>query len=246
MASSNARMSSRKIFCIGFNKSGTSSLNALFRAWGMASMHGMYSEWDADDPRFEQYECFTDGEQHDFSMLDVKFPGSKFILLSRRLDDWLISRIRHTEIRKARKKTGWMRKEYEEDASGAVRKWVERRGAYYDAVYNYFAGRTEDLLLLNICDSSSPRTDVARVASFVCLDTQRSHASEYPHLRDSDVASNVVRGRLGWLAFWRSHPRTKEEIRDEVEAELSKMGLPEAAWIDDGLNRFGTNGMDQC
>ena len=81
-----------KIFCIGFNKTGTSSMHQLFLDLGLRSYHGIYSHFPIEDPIFGRFECFSDGNEHPFEQLDQTYPGSRFIVTTRALDDWLVSR----------------------------------------------------------------------------------------------------------------------------------------------------------
>ncbi len=222
-----------KVFCIGFNKTGTSSIHSLFIQLGKTSFHGMYNEWNTDDPRFNQFQCFSDGERHDFRNLDKAFPGSKFILTSRRLDDWLISRIRHIEIRRTVNKTGWMREEYESDPQRAIQHWIDRRAPYFASVSKYFAKRPDDLLKINICDSVDKNKDVARLLDYLGIDPDAAPA--LPHKRNTDhITSNL--GGIRSFIFRKKMPRSKTEIREEVENALLQLGIPESRWGDDGLN----------
>lgn len=110
-----------KVFCIGFNKTGTSSIHQLFLELGLRSYHGYYSHFPVGDPLFKQFQCFSDGDEHPFELLDRSYPGSRFIVTTRRLDDWLVSRIRHIEERRRLGATGPMRMEY--DANPVVAVW---------------------------------------------------------------------------------------------------------------------------
>ncbi len=75
-----------KVFCIGFNKTGTSSMHRLFTELGLRSFHGYYSHIPVTDPLYREFDCFSDGDQHDYALLDRTFPGSRFIITTRRLD----------------------------------------------------------------------------------------------------------------------------------------------------------------
>jgi hypothetical protein len=56
----------QKIFCIGFNKTGTSSLNTFFRYCGLKSEHGVnwpnYSRIKFGRLYFYAGKCYSDGE----------------------------------------------------------------------------------------------------------------------------------------------------------------------------------------
>ena len=74
-----------KVFAIGFNKSGTSSLHALFKSLGLSSYHGVEWRTCQDDDLLQSYDCFSDDIPADLPKLDRMFPGAKFILQVREL-----------------------------------------------------------------------------------------------------------------------------------------------------------------
>ncbi|GMW08054.1 MAG: hypothetical protein QY320_10575 [Gammaproteobacteria bacterium] len=176
-----------KIFCIGFNKTGTSSMHRLFGELGLQAWHGFYSHLPVSDPLFSRFRCFSDGDQHDFAALDSAFPGSKFIVTTRPLEDWLISRIRHVEYRRSIGSTGPMREEYEADPERAVAQWIERRLRYHRQVQQYFLDREHDLLLVDICARPAAAASLARIMSFLGIETppglllphENSHAGRH-------------------------------------------------------------------
>ncbi len=73
-----------KIFCIGFNKMGTTSMHVLFKKLGLKSWHGYYSHIPLTKPQFKRFQCFSDGDQHPFEAMDAAFPGSRLILMTRK------------------------------------------------------------------------------------------------------------------------------------------------------------------
>lgn len=84
----------RKIFCLGFNKSGTTSLHDLFKNSGLKSYHGKsYSNFF--------YDAFSDGNQlslSNFKYYHAKFPDSFFLLNTRSFAPWVTSRFKHGYI----------------------------------------------------------------------------------------------------------------------------------------------------
>ena len=88
-----------KVFCIGFNKTGTTSLHAFFEHEGLTSMHNI--AWPVESHRltgrsfFEKTTCYTDGEQAAFHRLEEWFPNAVFVLNTRDERSWLRSRIKH-------------------------------------------------------------------------------------------------------------------------------------------------------
>jgi hypothetical protein len=117
-------MTKRKIFQIGFNKCGTSSLHALFAHhvnppvlamhWddgtlAKAILDGMRLGTRLLPEKYDEYTFFSDMEcvfksagkmecffafKH-FAELDRQYPGSRFILNTKDADAWVRSRMRH-------------------------------------------------------------------------------------------------------------------------------------------------------
>jgi predicted transposase YbfD/YdcC len=111
-------MKQKKIFQIGFNKSGTTSIHQFFLDNNILSIH-----WDAGKlsktihnnflsgnpllKGYEDYQAFTDMEHNKdgggffysaekyFKELDQSYPGSLFILNFRDIESWIKSRINH-------------------------------------------------------------------------------------------------------------------------------------------------------
>jgi len=200
-----------KIFCIGFNKTGTSSMHRLFTGLGLRSFHGYYSHIPVTDPLYGDFDCFSDGDRHDFVLLDRTFPGSKFIITTRRLDDWLISRIRHVEMRRSMGATGPMRQEYEADPVRAVRAWVQRRLDHHERAAAYFAGRPETLLIVDICSQRDAAGSCAAITDFLGLAPRPDLTLPHENAQSAPPAAGV---------------RSKAEVGAEVAAALRALRLP--------------------
>jgi len=91
-----------KIFCIGFNKTGTTTLHRYFELAGLKSSHdATYQKQSRTLGRAEllsylgSYDAFTDGERADYVRLAELYPDAKFILNTRELKKWLESRVKH-------------------------------------------------------------------------------------------------------------------------------------------------------
>lgn len=132
-----------KIFVIGSNKTGTSSLHGLFLKNGFSSQHGL--DWE-----LEKYQCFSDGiynhtHNNTYKNCYEKFPNSLFILNTRPLYNWLYSRANHSCIYKFGKmKEGWP-PSYE-----AYLDWINWRTNYYNEILNYFIDMPNKLIICNI------------------------------------------------------------------------------------------------
>lgn len=148
------------VFGIGLAKTGTSSLNKCLDLLGLPSIHypdpalmlaGRFEE------AFRGHAAATDiTVSVFFEELDMAYPGSKFILTLRDMDDWMasigshINRIAREEWTPAHPK-GRIR----ELMFGTVGWDAELFRSSYDThrtrVERYFAGRPGDLLTVDLC-----------------------------------------------------------------------------------------------
>jgi hypothetical protein len=231
MARSLSRITARKkIFFIGFNKTGTTSIHRLFRSWGYRSFHGPYQTFLPGDSRFGLFDVFSDGERHDFDLLSSEFRASKFIVPLRRMDEWLASRIRHVEARQSRGLTGWMRREYEDDPDLAIQNWIIRRKEYYRSVAEFFASQPERLMLVNLVDGPANNIGIGRIAEFVGYKLRLPE--RLPHANNRQVRGSLHRSD-------QPNSRTKREVLNEVEQILENSRIPKNLWISDGREIFG-------
>lgn len=145
-----------RVFGVGLNKTGTSSYHEAMTILGFASLH-----WGGPsirvavetaaaegrpllsglDPR---YDAFSDvlALSTNFARLDEQYPGSRFVLTVRPVDDWIESRRRHVETNIRRKAAG------EYDGSFVVvdeEGWRAEWDRHTAAVRRYFAGRPDFL-----------------------------------------------------------------------------------------------------
>ena len=154
---------SDKVFAIGFNKTGTSSIHSLFKTLRRPAYHG--TKWRSCDNEelFRTYDCFSDGPPKDVARLDRMFPNSKFILQVRDCDSWIYSRLSHIERRKSTDESYKVGPEWD-DSSEAIKNWILRRNEYHLEVLSYFEGRSSDLLVVNFIRDEDSAT---RIANFM-------------------------------------------------------------------------------
>jgi len=153
-----------KIFAIGFNKTGTTSLYTLFKELGFAAMDGPHWRKREDWHIHYQFQAFSDGPPDDFRLLDQTFPRSKFILNVRELDEWLDSRIEHIRFRMQDKNyTARMSKGRLPDED-IICAWIQKRQRYHLDVLMHFESRKSDLLILNFISDDNA---TAKVADFL-------------------------------------------------------------------------------
>jgi hypothetical protein len=107
-----------KIFVIGFNKTGTTSIDAFFQSYGFRTLHWKTGDKNlarqieinvkrsdfilAEIDNFDVYSDFTyvsdaqaiEGNSY-FRELHVAFPDAFFVLNTRSMEGWILSRLRH-------------------------------------------------------------------------------------------------------------------------------------------------------
>ena len=149
-----------RIFGIGLNKTGTSSLHEALDILGYEGLHFAGPERAALirraiaerkpllhylDPK---YDAFSDTPVTAYFWLaDAQYPGSKFILTVRDLADWLDSRRRHVEKNRERAADGAYGGSF---LKVNLEAWEREYRLHDGAVRSYFAGRPDDLLVLDL------------------------------------------------------------------------------------------------
>jgi len=143
-----------KVFCIGFNKTGTTSLHRYFCESGLSSLHGVgWSHWSFDRAlrrKFWWWTCYSDGEEANFRNLEAWFPDSLFLLNLRDARPWIRSRIKHVmrlgyqrEFERGifPAQFGEMAVYFFTDPEDALDKWLLERSIYHRAVRRHFRAR---------------------------------------------------------------------------------------------------------
>jgi hypothetical protein len=148
-----------KIFNIGLNRAGTTSLSRALGLLGYRALHfrfgrerlydiarsnvragrRVFAGLDGDHDAFSDF-----AGQLFFRLLDRQYPGSRFILTIRDLDGWLDSRERKVRANLARKDYRFAFRTV--DRPG----WTREREAYLRDLETHFAGREQDLLVIDI------------------------------------------------------------------------------------------------
>jgi hypothetical protein len=147
-----------KVFCIGFHKTGTSSLARALEVLG----YRVTGPNGVDDPDIaenvhdlarrliEEYDAFQDNPWPIlFRELDAWCPGSKFVLTVRDPDGWLRSQVRHF----GKLETPMRRWIYGPDAGGPEGNeeiYRRRYEEHNEAVRKHFADRAQDLLEMDL------------------------------------------------------------------------------------------------
>lgn len=149
-------MSNRKIFGIGFHKTGTTSLARALRILGYRVTGpnrtgdpkiGLRAHAIADN-LVKRYDAFQDNPWPIiYRYIDEKYPGSRFILTVRPTDDWIDSVVRHfgsesTPMRKWIYGVGY--------PLGNEKIYIDRYERHNQDVKDHLKDRPDDLLVMDI------------------------------------------------------------------------------------------------
>ena len=185
-----------KVFCIGFHKTGTTSLAEAFRILG----YRVTGPNGVDDPKIadnvlpmarrliSKYDVFQDNPWPIiFKYIDANYPDSKFILTTRNSDSWIKSQVSHfgkTETPMRQWIYGFGCPQGNEDV------YVKRYESHNAEVVDYFKNRPNDLLVMDL--SSGSGWD--EICPFLGIDKPNT---QFPHInKASDRDGNVSLGRL--------------------------------------------------
>jgi hypothetical protein len=142
-----------KIFCIGLNKTGTSSLHDALVTLGFSSLH-----WGgpsvAEDVRqafhagrllvsdHDRYDAYSDiaGLSKRYELLDRQYPGSRFLLTTRPMEAWVESRRAHVLRNQERRAVGKYTGDFLEVQPD---QWREEYIEHHEGVRAYFDGRSD-------------------------------------------------------------------------------------------------------
>ena len=138
-----------KIFCIGLSGTGTRSLHLAMKVLGLSSCH---FPRHLDD--FAKYQVLSDiPVSCRYRELDAMFPGSKFILTTRKLEGWLDNRSRKPADQ--RPPSLWIQ-ETRLRTYGVIsfdrERYTQRHREFHEGVDAYFADRPQDLLVLRVVE----------------------------------------------------------------------------------------------
>jgi hypothetical protein len=147
-----------KVFCIGFHKTGTTSLELALKKLGYR-VTGSFGTKDPDIASkvhamayamVDQFDAFEDNPWPVlYQELDQRYPGSRFVLTRRPAEGWIQSQLRDF----ASTETPMRRWIYGEDAgcpAGNEDIYIARYERHNREVLEYFGDRPEDLLIFDL------------------------------------------------------------------------------------------------
>lgn len=149
----------QKIFVIGFNKCGTTSMDALFKKCKINASHKGFKT-DALQLA-SKYDAITDGVHLNFQRYYDKYPNALFILNTRPLKNWLISRYKHhiNRIQNFKTYKSWCWPPSIERTNN----WIKTREQHYKNVKQFFRDKPKQFLIVNI---ENPGWEI-KVAKFI-------------------------------------------------------------------------------
>ncbi len=145
-----------RVFNIGLNKTGTTSFAEAMRILGLRTLHwggpaverAVRAAFEAEqpllinlDPRYDAFSDIGDLSRR-FRRLDRQYPGSRFVMTVRPLDEWVASRRKHVERNARRQAKG---KYLGSFVALDEERWRAQWNTHTTAAREYFAGRHEFL-----------------------------------------------------------------------------------------------------
>ena len=151
-------MNKPKVFCIGFHKTGTTSLELALKKLGNR-VTGSFGTKDPDIANkvhemayamVDNFDAFQDNPWPIlYKELDKEFPGSKFILTRRPADTWIRSMVKDFALTETPMRR-WIYGENAGCPEGNEDIYVARYERHYKEVFEYFSGRPNDLLTFDL------------------------------------------------------------------------------------------------
>lgn len=155
-----SRGNKTKIFCVGFQKTGTSSMRDALQSIGyrVADYYGTELTYEELKERYIEMGMEI-ARHHDavqdmpwplfYRELDAAFPGSKFILTERDAESWIVSMVKHFQTKRSpvRQLTYGPEFPYPE---GHEQHYIDVYQRHNAEVRQYFADRPNDFLVMNL------------------------------------------------------------------------------------------------
>jgi hypothetical protein len=210
-----------KIFCIGFYKTGTTTLYDALRTLGYHTVNGdtpgsypgaddgatLIRQIDAGDyrlPTFDLFDAFSDNPYFRiWRQIHTMFPDAKYILTVRDEDRWIESCVKFYRNRRLRPMRVWMFGPHANPARNAASRqaWLDAYRAHNAAVREHFRGRPDQFLEF---DPTRMR-EWGPLAEFLGKPVP---SEPWPH-------ANVTQSDKPWRSAWR---RVRRALGMEIAA----------------------------
>lgn len=190
-----------KVFCIGFHKTGTTSMEKALKLLGYRVTGGNWVR-DPEVARVAleraletvpRYDAFQDNPWPMlYREMDQAFPGSKFILTVRDPKKWLASVAGNfgTDVTPMRE---WIYGEGRGCPKGNETAYIERFERHNREVMDYFGNRKQDLLVMNLTEGDGWEK--------LCPFLGREQPA-LPFPRANVRAEKGWRGKMNKIRFW--------------------------------------------
>jgi len=174
-----------KTFCIGFNKTGTTSLHRLFKTLGFHSYHGTRWHDLSNAVIYKRYDCFSDGFPLDWQMLQERYPEARYVLNVRDCKSWIFSRLQYIRRLKSIGRyiggTSWG---IWDETEEAVTSWIVNWHSHHLNVLNFFEDQPNRLLIVNFVTDPDAASHVAQFLGYrrpvkkPCANRKSGHVSD--------------------------------------------------------------------
>ncbi|MCH8810272.1 MAG: hypothetical protein IID07_00465 [Gemmatimonadetes bacterium] len=218
-----------KVFCVGFSKTGTTTLHQILGdqlSYRSAHKPG-WTDWSITKNRdqLDRFDAFTDGECAAIRNLDDLYPDALFVLNTRPLKHWVLSR--HKAVERSRTGVRWALTKYVplgfvariinrwvlDNRERAVMRWIRIRNSYHEHVIRYFSDRKGKLLVMNIEEADFGM----QLARFLGA-AEGSIAPTLANRDGDDTMTGTILDAIG--------ERVRKQTSDEdIEAFFSSRGL---------------------
>ncbi|MBE9172115.1 hypothetical protein IQ216_03160 [Cyanobium sp. LEGE 06143] len=207
-----------KVFFIGFNKTGTSSYYSLFKREGYNAVHrsdwhyfnrkelfeshdiyaDMYERYYPEDLPYLPDSCFKINEPvfPNISLLTSYFPNAKFILNTRPLNKWLLSRLKHYRLGlRDPEAYGKFSKTIANGFQEAVTveellsRWISDRNLWHSALKDYIS--SDKVLVLDVSEDYPSK--IAEYTGYKFTNMASIQANTLPDLdNDQDLVNRFL------------------------------------------------------
>lgn len=201
-----------KVFCIGFHKTGTTSLYAALSMLGYKTTGTIAYDWTAERLASEgaafciktmrEFDACEDMPwPHFFRELDAAYPGSKFILTLRDLEPWHASVDAHFGDKTTELNIFSYGREHAAARENKGR-WIDVHQRHVAEVRAYFQNRPEDLLEMSLARGDGWET----LCPFLGVETPAAAFPKKNSARDRQSLAYRIKRKLLVLAGMTPYP----------------------------------------
>jgi len=239
-----------KVFFLGPMKTGTTSLSKLFAGKGYNTCHGecMGKNWavvtrsnSASSPVLSQHDAFMDhGDHADYVWLAKAYPTARFVLNTRELKSWIVSRADHARRnRVAAGCTPWgtastcrrANSNFVDNSAGKIRSWIIDGAEHQRKVISFFDSSSQLRNRFAVVDvEGQGPNSLNRVLDWVTRVNLKNMPTKTVVLRPKDVPLAQARTDIRPPdANSNSH---SEATKEHVVKVIKELGCTVATWHD--------------